>query len=70
MVFEPFRRTLSGKARASGAGLGLFVVRTIIEAHGGSIGLESAPGQGTTVTARLPSAPLTLSEPEQPVALH
>lgn len=35
-------------------GLGLFVVRAIVEAHGGTIGLKSAPGRGTTVTATLP----------------
>jgi signal transduction histidine kinase len=71
-VFEPFHRTLSGKARASGAGLGLFVVRTIIEAHGGSIDLESARGRGTIVTARLPTllAQRDSAEPAQPVALH
>ncbi|HVJ18071.1 MAG TPA: HAMP domain-containing sensor histidine kinase [Polyangiaceae bacterium] len=72
-VFEPFHRTRAGKARASGAGLGLFVVRTIVEAHGGTIALESTPGQGTTVTTRLPRVPLTRSEPEepaQPLALH
>jgi len=48
-VFERFYRVDQGRARAadgSGSGLGLAVVRSIVEAHGGQIGVESAPGQG------------------------
>jgi signal transduction histidine kinase len=49
-VFEPFFTT-----REKGSGLGLYVVRRVIEAHGGSVEIASAPGLGTTVTVRLPA---------------
>jgi signal transduction histidine kinase len=48
-VFEPFFTT-----KAQGTGLGLAVVKRIIEEHHGEMTLESAPGRGTTFTFRLP----------------
>ena len=53
-IFEPFRRVPAGKQRASGTGLGLYVVRRIVEAHGGDISVESAPGHGSRFCVRLP----------------
>jgi signal transduction histidine kinase len=41
-----------------GLGLGLSLVRAIIEAHGGTVEVRSAPGQGSTFTVRLPPPPL------------
>lgn len=57
-LFDRFYRTESVRAGGvTGAGLGLYICRAIIEAHGGTIGAESAgEGQGTTVWFRLPSA--------------
>ena len=38
-----------------GSGLGLTIARRLAELHGGSLSIQSTPGQGTTVTVRLPS---------------
>ncbi|MET0621800.1 MAG: response regulator [Pyrinomonadaceae bacterium] len=51
-VFEAFYTT-----KAKGLGLGMPYARKIIEEHGGEIGVESSPGEGTLVTVRLPSEP-------------
>lgn len=54
-VFDRFTRTADGRTEdAAAVGLGLPLARQFIEAHGGAVLLESAPGQGTTVTIRLP----------------
>ena len=49
-LFEPFISTKGSK----GTGLGLSVTRKIIEEHGGTIAVASAPGEGTAFTIRLP----------------
>jgi two-component system, sensor histidine kinase and response regulator len=49
-----FDRFWHGKDARHGAGLGLFIARGIVEAHGGSIEVESAEGQGTRIRFRLP----------------
>lgn len=54
-VFEPFYRADRTRA-VSGTGLGLAIVRRIVEAHGGSVLVDSEPGVGTTFTLRLPRA--------------
>ncbi len=51
-VFDRFHRTSEGGDAA--LGLGLPLARQFIEAHGGTVELLSEPGQGTTVTFRLP----------------
>ena len=54
-VFEPFyrgRRAVDSQVR--GSGIGLSLVRTIVEDHGGVVRIESQPGMGTTVTIDLP----------------
>jgi signal transduction histidine kinase len=53
-VFEPYYRA-PGVGSARGAGLGLAVVKSLIDAHGGTIQLESAPDRGTRVTFVLPA---------------
>jgi two-component system phosphate regulon sensor histidine kinase PhoR len=54
-LFERFFRSSSATSRAvPGAGLGLTIVKTIVEAHGGSVGLTSREGEGTSVRVALP----------------
>lgn len=56
-LFEPFyrgRRAVEGQIR--GNGLGLSLVKRIVEAHGGQISLDSTPGAGATFTLELPAA--------------
>jgi two-component system sensor histidine kinase BaeS len=52
-VFERFRKG----STSSGSGLGLTISRDLVEAHGGTITLESVPGVGTTVRVLLPRVP-------------
>jgi len=57
-IWERFYRAEKSRRREpddDGAGLGLAIVRGIVEAHGGSVIAESAPGQGATFTMRLPA---------------
>jgi signal transduction histidine kinase len=56
-VFDPFRRGAGAGRDVPGAGLGLFVARRIVEAHGGEIAVDSTPGTGSTFTVRLPDQP-------------
>lgn len=54
-VFEQFYRGEKSRSRSTGgAGLGLAIARGIVEAHSGSIGIESQPGKGTKVWFSLP----------------
>ncbi len=54
-IFERFFQvTNENIGRANGPGLGLAIVKMIVELHGGSVVVESAPGQGSTFTCMLP----------------
>jgi signal transduction histidine kinase len=55
-IFEPFYRGNQGKRFKQGMGLGLTIARDLVEAHGGSISLESEPDNGSTFTIHLPLA--------------
>jgi len=56
-IFEPFVRLDAARTRdTAGAGLGLPIARSIVTAHGGTLGAESTPGAGSTFTIRLPLA--------------
>ena len=57
-IFDPFVRLDAARTRdAGGAGLGLALVRAIVEAHGGAVAVDSTPGAGSRFTIRLPLAP-------------
>ncbi|HEV8642933.1 MAG TPA: ATP-binding protein [Methylomirabilota bacterium] len=56
-IFEPYYRAPDASDAARGVGLGLAVVKSLVDAHGGSIRVASAPGQGTRVTFALPAVP-------------
>jgi PAS domain S-box-containing protein len=59
-IFDRFYRAARGR-KAQGIGLGLYITRVLVEAHGGTIGVESTEGQGSTFTFTLPlvSVPVT-----------
>jgi signal transduction histidine kinase len=52
-IFERFVRAVTDR-NYGGLGLGLFISRQVIEAHGGGLYVQSALGQGATFTVRLP----------------
>jgi PAS domain S-box-containing protein len=58
-LFERFYR--AGATGAGGLGLGLYISRMLVEAHGGTVGVESAPGFGSTFVVTLP---LRATDPE------
>jgi two-component system sensor histidine kinase SenX3 len=56
-IFDPFYRAPDVvAAQIQGAGLGLSLVKRIVEAHAGQVTLKSAPGEGSTFTVTLPAA--------------
>lgn len=54
-IFECFERAVSPR-NYGGLGLGLYITRQVIEAHGGTIGVTSEPGNGSTFVVELPLA--------------
>jgi two-component system, OmpR family, sensor kinase len=70
-VFERFYRADTSRARSlGGSGLGLSIVSAIVTAHGGTVSAKSAPGEGMTVTVRLPVIAEMIESGEQVEALE
>jgi two-component system, OmpR family, sensor kinase len=68
-VFERFYRTDRARSRAhGGTGLGLSIVAAITAAHGGTVELDTAPGEGATFRVLLPRLSETTPVPEAPSA--
>ena len=68
IIFQPFSRekntTVSG---ISGTGLGMSIVKTLVELMNGSVYVESEPGKGSVFTVQIPFKPIAEPEPEAPV---
>ncbi len=67
-LFEPFRRGGVERTGTRGAGLGLSIVRAVVDAHGGAVRAKAIPGGGLEVTVSLPAAgttPLPADAPTQ-----
>jgi PAS domain S-box-containing protein len=57
LLFKPFERLGAEQTHVEGTGLGLALARRLVEAMGGAIDVESAPGHGSTFSVELPHAP-------------
>jgi signal transduction histidine kinase len=55
-IFQPFEAHAS-QGRRRGAGLGLSIVKSLVELHGGEVEIRSAENRGTTAIVRLPVVP-------------
>jgi signal transduction histidine kinase/CheY-like chemotaxis protein len=68
-LFERFHRVRGARSRShEGSGLGLVLVKDLVEAHGGTVSVDSRLGQGTTLTVDLPFATAQRPLPAPPEA--
>ena len=65
-LFQRYTRAPNDAADAGGTGLGLLIVREIVEAHGGTVGVDSTPGQGSRFWFRIPATEARSEPPEAP----
>jgi len=59
LLFREFQQLTGNRKAEQGTGLGLALTRTIVEAQGGQVGVQSTPGQGSVFSAVLPLEPQT-----------
>jgi signal transduction histidine kinase len=69
-LFDPFRGTQHQRYHSRGLGLGLFIVKEIVRAHGGTVDVTSAEAAGTTFTICLPRRRLGYSDEETSASLR
>jgi signal transduction histidine kinase/HAMP domain-containing protein len=70
LLFEQFRRSGREEPDESGLGLGLYIVRSIIERHSGSVTLSRVPEGRTRLKVELPARALSVSQPSAPAVSH
>jgi signal transduction histidine kinase len=63
-IWDRFQRAGSTNEGGTGLGLGLYIARTIIERHGGHVGVESTVGEGSTFWFTLPLPPSQATDAE------
>lgn len=63
-IFDKFYRADASNTAIEGTGLGMTIVKLIIEAHGGKVWVESEPGKGTKVFVTLPLEDISINEPK------
>src|SRR5262249_34870372 len=63
-IWDRFQRAHGASEAGGGLGLGLYIARTIIERHGGQVGVESTVGQGATFWFTVPLAPVESGDAE------
>lgn len=65
LLFRPFQQlSVRSTTRERGAGLGLSIVKTLVELHGGTIAVDSAPGRGTRFVLNFPEAVVVEGHPQ------
>lgn len=76
-LFDRFYQTKRARQKKTGLGLGLYITKGLVDAHGGHIGVQSEPGKGSRFSVWLPAAPAKLSAEQElqaaerpPHALH